>query len=308
MPLLCLPFLAFTIEKVEVVRINDTVLSLDRPVEYTPIKQNAGWPSWSSINAKENVSHLLGYNEPDHTEQSNVRVDEAVANWPDYLASGLRLGAPATTNFGWLYEFMDKCEALNYRVDFVAVHAYWGGKTPANWYKDIKYIHDRTGRPLWITEWNNGANGTNEWWPADKIAQQNKQLNDIKAILNVLDTASFIERYSIYNWVEDKRAIILNGELTPAGEYYANSNSAIAFNKKNEVIPSKWKNSKPLLANRYLSLANKIKLTWTDANADLSLAYKLEKKANKILDISTLITGVYLLKVESLSSKLFICR
>src|SRR5665647_255712 len=126
------------------------------------------------------------------------------------LRTGLRIGSPACTNFSWLYQFMDSCKARNYRVDYVAVHGYWGGKTPQNWYNDLKYIHDRTGRPIWITEWNNGANWTSEWWPSDVPSQQAKQLADIKGILTVLDTAHFIERYSIYNWVEDKRAMILN--------------------------------------------------------------------------------------------------
>lgn len=251
-------------------------------IEYTPIKQNAGWPSWGTINNKQKVSHLLGYNEPDHTEQSNVSVDAAINMWPDFLSSGLRLGAPATTNFSWLYSFMDQCEALNYRVDFVAIHAYWGGKSPSNWYNDLKYIHERTGRPLWITEWNNGANWTSEWWPdADHSlspANAQKQLDDLKRILEVLDTASFVERYSIYNWVQDCRAMVLADTLTPAGKYYAANPSKIAFNQQKEVQPSKWKYEKPVLTYRYLSLSDLIKLTWTDNNGDLTRGYVLEKK------------------------------
>lgn len=206
-------------------------------VEYVPIRQNAGWPSWSDINAKTYVSHVLGFNEPDHVEQSNVTVEAALAQWPNMMKTGLRIGSPACTDFSWLYAFMDSCKAKNYRVDYVAIHAYWGGKSPANWYNDLKYIHQKTGRPIWITEWNNGANWTSEWWPSDSIARLNKQLNDIKAIMQVLDTASFVERYSIYNWVQDKRAMVINGQLTPAGEYYASNPSQKAYNPAKEVIP-----------------------------------------------------------------------
>src|ERR1035437_8487833 len=98
--------------------------------EYVPIRQNGGWPGWAEINGKQYVSHLLGFNEPDHTEQSNLAVNQAVAQWPDMIRTGLMVGSPACTNFSWLYSFMDSCKAKNYRVDYVAVHAYWNSKSP----------------------------------------------------------------------------------------------------------------------------------------------------------------------------------
>lgn len=250
-------------------------------VEYVPIRQNGGWPSWSDIRNKQYVSHLLGFNEPDHTEQSNLTVSQALAQWPDMLKTGLRLGAPATTNFSWLYQFMDSCNAKNYRVDYVAVHAYWGAKPAINWYNDLKAIYTRTGRPIWITEWNNGANWTTESWPtADRslsAANAAKQLNDIKAILNVLDTASFIERYSIYNWVQDCRAMVLADTLTPAGKYYAADNPALAFNRKYEVIPT-FNFKTPSLG--IAPSDNKVTLTVSDPNSEYYSGYILERKIN----------------------------
>lgn len=215
-------------------------------VEYVPIKQNAGWPGWGEINDKQNVTHLLGFNEPNRPDQSNMTVSQALAIWPEYMKSGLRLGSPSPSdpfgsNGAWLYEFLDSCKARNYRVDYVAIHAYWA-KSPQQWYNDLKWVHQKTGLPIWITEWNNGANWTNESWPtADRsLSPENaaKQLNDIKAILNVLDTTSFVERYSIYNWVQDARAMAIGNKLTPAGEYYASNNSTMAFDPRYEVIPA----------------------------------------------------------------------
>jgi len=250
-------------------------------VEYVPIKQNLGWPGWSEISNKQYITHALGYNEPDHTEQSNVTVVQAIAEWPNMLKTGLRVGSPAVTNNAWLYQFMDSCKARNYRVDYVAYHAYWGGKSPQNWYNDLKAIYLRTGRPIWITEWNNGANWTTETWPtADKslsAANAAKQLNDIKAILNVLDTASFIERYSIYNWVQDCRAMVLNGVLTPAGEYYAADKAPMAFNKKYEVIPS-FKLGNPTLSISFGT--NNLTLTETDPNAENFEGMVIEKNVD----------------------------
>jgi hypothetical protein len=256
--------------------------------EYTPIRQNGGWPSWTDINAKTNVSHLLGFNEPDRPDQSNMTFDQMIDIWPGMMNSGLRIGSPAWSNpwggnGGNLFDFITKCEELNYRVDFVALHCYWGGKSPQSWYNDLKYIHETTGRPLWITEWNNGANWTTEGWPddtpdlTDKNAQ--KQLTDLMGILNVLDTAHFVERYFIYNWVENRRAMILNGALTPAGEYYANNKSRIAYNKVNDINPE-WSYTNPTLSFKYLSLANAIRLEWINPNNDLCKTYTIERQTN----------------------------
>jgi hypothetical protein len=247
--------------------------------EYVPIRQTSSWPGFSEIYGKKNVTHLLGYNEPDHTEQSNVSVETAIEQWPDMMKSGMRLGSPAVTNNSWLYSFIDECDRRNYRVDYVAYHAYWGGKSPQNWYNDIKAIHNRTGRKIWLTEWNNGANWTTEggWPDSDKsytAANAQKQLTDIQAILQVLDTVGFIERYSIYNWVQDARAIVLSNKLTLAGEYYADNPSQLAFD---EEYRHEWKLVAPP-ATYSLSAGNtKATLRWADLNGETGRGYIVER-------------------------------
>jgi hypothetical protein len=260
--------------------------------EYVPIKQNLGWPGWDQINNKQRVSHLLGYNEPNRPDQANMTVAQALAAWPDFMRSGLRLGSPSPSdpfggNGAWLYEFLDSCKARNWRVDYVAIHAYWH-KSPQQWYNDLKYVHERTGLPIWITEWNNGANWTTETWPtADRSyssANATKQLNDIKAILNVLDTASFVERYSIYNWVQDARAMILGGNLTLAGEYYRDSKSQMAFNRKKEVIPRWSMRRNPTMGANYS--ASSVTLTVNDGNGEYYRGFILERKrANEAFEV-----------------------
>jgi len=248
-------------------------------VEYVPIRQNGGWPGFSEISGKQYVTHVLGFNEPDHTEQSNLTVAQAIAQWPDMERTGLRIGSPACTNFSWLYSFMDSCKAHNYRVDFVAVHAYWGGKSPANWYNDLKYIHDKTGRPIWVTEWNNGANWTTESWPTSdhSLSALNaaKQLADLKGILTVLDTAHFIERYSIYNWVQDCRAMILADTLTPAGKYYKSNSPTFSYRAINEVIPTYSLSKTSIVISTSGRVAS---IVISDPNGEFYRGFNMEKK------------------------------
>jgi hypothetical protein len=95
--------------------------------EYVPMRHNLGWQSFDVINARNNVSHVLGYNEPDRSDQSNMSVEDAIEQWPELFKSGLRLGSPApasTNGTNWLNNFMNLCDELNYRVDFIVTHAY----------------------------------------------------------------------------------------------------------------------------------------------------------------------------------------
>ena len=213
--------------------------SLDR--EYVAIRQNQYWPSLSQNWQTRGVNHLLGYNEPDHADQANMSVATSVSAWPDLLATGLRVGSPCPTDGGrgWLYSFMDQANANNYRVDFVAVHYYWGfpnAGDPAGaanqMYNFLKEIYDRTGKPIWLTEFNNGANWTTGV-PDPSFAQQ---AATVQAMIDMLEGTPWIERYSIYNWVEDVRRVTWNdGWPTAAGENYRDKFSNLSYT---QVMPT----------------------------------------------------------------------
>ena len=229
------------------------------------------------------VCQLMGFNEPDHSEQSNVSVEKAIELWPKLMQTGMRLGSPATTDFNWLYNFMNECRKRNYRVDYVVVHAYWGGLSGLEWYNKLKDVYDHTHRPIWIKEWNNGANWTKETWPSGTAEQQAKQLRDLKEILTVMDTCSFVERYSIYNWVEDKRAIILGStaKLTPAGEYYANDQPDYFYRPDMQYTPQYATRTAPILS--YSGIKDgKVTLRWTDTEGEFIRKYVVETSADGI--------------------------
>ena len=204
-------------------------------LEYVPIRQNRWWPDLSKPDWKTiGTTTLLGYNEPDHKDQSNLTVDQAIAGWPDLLATGLRVGSPAVSDGGlnWLYQFIDKADAAKLRVDFVAVHYYRAYPKPsdpagaaAQLQQFVKGIHDRTHRPIWITEFNNGAN----WTKAPKPTYEQEKTT-IAKMIEMLDNTPYVERYAFYNWVEDVRNVQRkNGSLTPAGEVYRDNVSPSSY-------------------------------------------------------------------------------
>lgn len=203
--------------------------------EYVPIRQNRWWPSISDTDWKKRGStHLLGYNEPDRPDQANMSVDDAIGAWGDLLITGLRVGAPAVSDGGlnWLYSFIDRADSAGLRVDFVPVHYYRCYGNPADasgtaqqFYNFLKGVYDRVKRPLWVTEWNNGANWTSCADPT--FAQQQAA---VKAMIDMLDRTPFVERYAIFNWVEDVRRVKWDdGSLTAAGETYRDQKSPLAY-------------------------------------------------------------------------------
>lgn len=287
-------------------------------IEYVPIKQGQNWPGWDEINAKEGVTHLLSYNEPSHTDQADMTVQECIDGWPSHMQSGLRLGSIATDDpFNpYLQQFMDKAEALNYRVDFIPLHCYWN-KPVTSWSTELDLIYENYKRPIWITEWNIGANWTTpSRFPnnnPNEITDENAayHLEEMIAVLGVLESKEYIERYSIYNWVENARKMIVdvNDEFretnpdwesyewlktapiisvsndgsgdykvfTPAGEYYRDLDSKKAYNPTMEYIPT-WTPLQESLSYELSDDYQDIILTWEGINNDLVNKYIIERK------------------------------
>lgn len=290
-------------------------------IEYVPIRQTLYWPDFGPANTKAGYTHFLGYNEPDRPDQSNMTVDQAIGGWPGMMQSGLRLGSPVTSDpFNpWMASFMTEAEKRNYRVDYVVLHCYWY-KTAAQWASDLQTIYNRYKRPIWITEWNIGANWTGNNFPDGPVmltdANATKHKNDLIAVLNVLESADYVERYSIYNWVQDARAMYVtiddafktrnpnwanyawlqtapviaksgtdNIVLTPAGEYHAKNASKKAYNPSREHV-SVWKPKVETLSYVLSSDYKNITINWTGTNQDLVNKYVVERKLEGETDFS----------------------
>ncbi|WP_035610492.1 LamG-like jellyroll fold domain-containing protein, partial [Haloferula sp. BvORR071] len=215
--------------------------------EYVAIRQQRYWPGLDQDWKARGVNHLSGYNEPDnpvedaYTTLGNGSTATAVASWPDLLATGLRVGAPAVTDGGynWIVDFMNKANAAGVRVDYVPVHyyrSYSSASDPAGattaMYNYLKSIYDATGgRPIWVTEFNNGANWTTG---PDPTVDQNRAT--IEAMINMMDSTPWIERYAVYSDVEwFRRTKYDDGSLTPMGAMYRDHVAPMAHR---QVVPN----------------------------------------------------------------------
>ncbi|MCR4995454.1 MAG: glycoside hydrolase family protein [Bacteroidales bacterium] len=248
-------------------------------LEYIPIRQHIWWPSMSTINGYESTA-ALSMNEPEHSEQhDNCDCGGAISAWtactktPDFLPSGARIGSPSPTDASWLTEYIGHVDDMAYRCDFVAFHSYWGpneANGASAWYSRLKSIYDNTKRPIWITEWNYGAS-----WTADISSNQYEEVRrNIQSIVEMLDTCSFVERYSIYNWDTWYRAMISwdDGWVTPAGQVYRDTRSTFAYNAKMQKVPNWWAPSAkdPSFDMILSDDKSKVSFTITNPNADLT--------------------------------------
>jgi autotransporter-associated beta strand protein len=199
--------------------------------EYAPMKWSGG-SGTTSINTKQNSTHVLGYNEPDSCSQSDSSVADAIADWPNLMKWGMRAGAPAVSDSGttgtgldWLYNFMSQATNNGWRVDFIPIHFYkcaWSSSQLSNYLAGVFQI---TGKPIWLTEFNYGAN-----WCSDTPTPA-LEASEITSFISVLESAPFVERYSVYNWVGTNRAMVLDtsGTMTPAGVIYRDTPTTIAY-------------------------------------------------------------------------------
>lgn len=212
-----------------------------RDLQYVAIRQQPYWPGLSQDWQARGINHLSGYNEPDNPVEDAYKnltppgsVSDAVARWPDLLATGLRVGAPAVTDGGysWIVDFVNQADAAGRRVDYIPIHyyrSYANNGNPAGaasqLYNFLKSVYDATKRPIWLTEFNNGAN-----WTGDPDPTYAQNASVIQAMINMMDDTPWIERYAIYSKVEYMRQTHYDeGGLTPMGVMYRDHVAPLAY-------------------------------------------------------------------------------
>ncbi len=258
--------------------------------EYVTQHHHEGWPGISDVGNNGTSANILGNNEPDNTgddrEQVNT-VEEVLATWPQMMATGRRLGSPAmSSDLNWLYRFIDSIDARGWRCDFVVMHCYWYSDW-SSWLNTLRTVHNRTKRPIWITEMNYGANWTG--WPAgdDRSGSDANfaiEKQHFAPVVDGLEETDWLERYAVYNWVQDCRSVYLNGKLTPMGEYYAARETGIAYNPAYEVVPTMPKCYDP---DNLVAVYNKddatTTLTWHDYNGEYNRSMLIERRVSSSL-------------------------
>ena len=179
------------------------------------------------LKAQGLAKYVLGFNEPNRPDQSNMTVAQALALWPRLESIGLPLGSPAADwpTRQWIYDFLDSTIAEKKRVDFICVHMYVG--TDDNGFiQTLQDLYNKYHLPIWITEfatadWNAATPSANAYSPDQVLAFMQR-------LLPRLDSLSYVQRYSWFSGDPTSAAlwpsslVNANGSLTTLGAWYAN--------------------------------------------------------------------------------------
>lgn len=172
-------------------------------------------------------SILLGFNEPDHRDQSNILVNTALEAWPLFedIAAELVSPAPAQPLGPWMQEFMSGVEKRKLRVDSIAVHNY-PGPSSAGFLNMLHRVHDLYHRPIWVTEFAVAD------WQAKQGAANRYSVSQIAEFMdevcNEMDKIPWIKGYAWFpsagkasNALQTSVLFDANGNLTDLGKIYA---------------------------------------------------------------------------------------
>lgn len=241
-------------------------------IDFCPMAWNADPNSIDQIRAyvsqHPECKYLLGYNEPNLTDQANMTPAEAAEHWPQVEALadelGLKLIAPAM-NYGtlsgysdpivWLDEFFNLIGGTD-KIDGIAIHWYSedGGQSIKGYVERFK----KYGKPIWVTEFC----GTGKTEDTQSL-YMSTTVGYLEADPDVFRYAWFIPRgndsWTVNNLlvgsVSDSRlsnlglmytnlstldtdAFYPTGSMVPAEHYSASSASAELDSDAIQIIPS----------------------------------------------------------------------
>lgn len=210
---------------------------------------------WSTYNEDDNLQtvqagnfvYLLGYNEPDLDDQSNIPYQTAAENWPKFKGKSRYLGSPVPalsptwTAGKWLNDFMGAVDQST--VDFVALHCYYsnyGGKEAAQAFlTDVvdgtyKLFH----KPIWITEF-----AVSGWSYNDE--EKRKLVEDfMREAIKGLNEREYVERYAWFSFNtedNDNGASAMwtesTGVLTTLGEIYVSEGNPDGYDHSLSTAP-----------------------------------------------------------------------
>ena len=149
------------------------------------------------VAAHPNTKYLLGFNEPNLTDQANMTPAQAAAIWSPVVALAkelnLKLVSPAM-NYGtlpgysdpikWLDEFFAQPNVSLEDIDAIAIHCYMSSPSAVQGFIE-KF--EKYNKPIWMTEFC-------AWDPAP--SGYPTQMDYMCAVLNYMETRPSVQRYA----------------------------------------------------------------------------------------------------------------
>lgn len=210
------------------------------------------------------VTAILGMNEPDQPGQSSLTpqqgIDMWMANIQPLKAQGLRLGTPAPSSAPagktWIQNWLSAC-AGGCTPDFVALH--WYGTNATLFQLYLQDFRNTFQMPIWVTEW-----ACEDFTNGPQCSYQDV-VNFLNQTQSFMDATSWVERYAWFGIMENLGSVNsenammdTNGKITPLGEQYIGAPSG---NGSVEVSASQSKAT--LALPRVVAMVAVVSSLWT---------------------------------------------
>ena len=242
---------------------NDAALWFDsNEMDFCPMCWNGNYNAdaiRAFVAAHPNTKYLLGFNEPNLTDQANMTPAQAAAIWSPVVALAkelnLKLVSPAM-NYGtlagysdpikWLDEFFAQPNVDVNDIYAISIHCYMSSASAVQGYVE-KY--EKYNKPIWMTEFC-------AWDPVP--GSVTTQMDYMCAVLNYLEANPKVERYAWFiprsgNKVDSPPYMQLlthdyPADLTDLGKMYC------WFSPMDKSV---WlRANRPILASEYVAVAN----------------------------------------------------
>ncbi|EMD41160.1 hypothetical protein CERSUDRAFT_131750 [Gelatoporia subvermispora B] len=206
--------------------------SISSDLEFVPMlwgnTQVSDWQNTiNSTISSQHVTHALGFNEPEQSEQSNLSPDDGASLWKQYIeplkAQNITLCSPAPSSAPagkqWLLDWMDACGS-GCTVDVIALHWYDINSTAFMEY--LEAFHETFQRDIWVTEW--ACQNFNQ--AAEQCSAQDI-VNFMNATQEFMDQTPWVERYAWFGAMENLQGVNQedalmdsSGTINTLGEQY----------------------------------------------------------------------------------------
>lgn len=242
---------------------NDAAMWFDaNEMDFCPMCWNGNYNAdaiRAFVAAHPNTKYLLGFNEPNLTDQANMTPSKAAELWPPVVALAkelnLKLVSPAM-NYGtlagysdpikWLDEFFAQPNVDVNDIYAISIHCYMSSASAVQGYVE-KF--EKYNKPIWMTEFC-------AWDPVP--GSVTTQMDYMCAVLNYLEANPKVERYAWFiprsgNKVDSPPYMQLlthdyPADLTDLGKMYC------WFSPMDKSV---WlRANRPILASEYVAVAN----------------------------------------------------
>lgn len=207
-------------------------------VEFVPMFWGHGTVTQANIDVinklyrEGKIFYVLGFNEPDLSDQANMSVSQALADWKtlcDKLDPGIKLVSPAVAWPGadWFKYFMKGVQEQNLRLDYIALHIYMG-QSPSTYTEQVRNIYTTYSKKVWITEFAPRDDSADSNNPAsNKYSEEWIRNNFIEPVITDYESMDEVFRYSWFSGSPEMAGLWTSmlidkyGKKTSLGEYYA---------------------------------------------------------------------------------------